>query len=124
MYPDIKPFQARLLTITQEAWHVPTRRTWMARRDELQRSYTAAKEAQPRDFQLIAGRGRELVEHEKLSSTLLLAEEAYATLPHRLAALVQELEELCTTLMEADNFAALELFGELLNEARQVSLAV
>jgi hypothetical protein len=121
---DIKPFQARLFIVTQEAGQFPARRSWMTRRDELQRDYKAAKEVVPQDFQRIAAVGRMMEEHEMISSTLMLTEETCSTLPKRHSALVKELEELCDSLLTANNFDALEKFGALLTEAREIDLTL
>jgi hypothetical protein len=80
----------------------------MARRDELQRQYKAAKEAKPKDYDLIATLGLSIAALEQESTQLLLTEEDCVSLPARRAALQEEMEAQCDALEEAGDFLSLK----------------
>jgi Skp family chaperone for outer membrane proteins len=108
--------------VTTQLAYVPTLRDAIQQRDELQRELTALSTAQT-NFKEIARVG---TTHKAAVAAVLqqpLIEEDYLTLADRHAALVQKLTTTCEELAEAEDYDAVILLGDKLNELKALDVA-
>jgi hypothetical protein len=109
-------------TIVTQFGHVPALREAIQQRDELQRELAALNAAKT-NFKEIARVG---TAHRAAVAAVLqqaLSEEDFLTLSDRHAALVQKLTTTCEELAEAEDYDAVILLGDKLNELKALDVA-
>jgi hypothetical protein len=120
--PDTAALSLRVETMLTQLRAAPQRREWIDRRDALQGRYQAAKEAVPKNRELVATLGIELNNLKDESPKLALSEEEYGTLRVRHGALAQQLVGACDSLVASEQYAALAECAKLLENLRAESV--
>jgi hypothetical protein len=116
------PLACECDTIVTQFGHVPALREAIQQRDELQREL-AAVDAAKTNFREIARVG---TAHRAAVAAVLqqpLAEEDHLTLADRHAALVQKLTATCEELADAEDYDAVTVLGDKLNELQALDVS-